>query len=139
MYSGKVIGCGILILDKNLTPNTKFLENTEVDINFGVRVDEFLRSSVENIFAAGDVLSKKDTQEECFDLPNSWDIAVNQGRIAGENALKFVQSKADQMTSYIDNVKSTDLRILDLALEAVPAASDAKDSVGLSDFIQEDS
>ncbi len=136
--SGKVIGCGILILDKNLAPNTKFLENTEVNINFGVRVDEFLRSSVENIFAAGDVLSRKASQEECFDLPNSWDRAVNQGRIAGENALKFVQSRTDQMTSYEDIVQNRELRILDLELEAGPAASLAENAADQSDCNQED-
>ncbi|MFH1094065.1 MAG: FAD-dependent oxidoreductase [Candidatus Omnitrophota bacterium] len=120
--SGKVIGCGILILDKNLTPNTKFLEDTEVNINLGVQVDEFLRSSVENIFAAGDVLSSKDHQEEYLDLLNSWDRAVDQGRTAGENALKFVQARMDQMISYTDTVQNGQLSILGLELEPGSAA-----------------
>ncbi|MCG2713183.1 MAG: FAD-dependent oxidoreductase [Candidatus Omnitrophica bacterium] len=137
--SGKVIGCGILILDKNLTPNTKFLENTEVDINLGVRVDEFLRSSVENIFAAGDVLSKRDHQEEYLDLLNSWDSAVNQGKIAGENALKFTQARTDQMIPYADIVQNRQLRILGLTLEAGSGASLADESADLSDCNQEDS
>ncbi len=137
--SGKVIGCGILILDTKLTPNTKFLENTEVNINSGIQVDEFLRSSVENIFAAGDVLSRKNPQEECFDLPNSWDRAVNQGRIAGENALKFVQSREDQMTSCSDIVQNGELRISGLELGAFPAAGLADGSADLSGCNQQDS
>ena len=120
--SGKVLGCGILILDKNLTPNTKFLEDTEVNINPGVQTDEFLRSSIENIFAAGDVLNRKDYQEEWFDLPNSWEIAGIQGRIAGENAVKFVQSKIDQMIAYQDDRSKGRLKILDLDIESGLAA-----------------
>ncbi len=136
--SGKVIGCGILILDKNLTPNTKFLENTEVNISPGIRVDEFLRSSVENIFAAGDVLNRRDPKEEYFDFPNSWDIAVNQGSIAGENALKFLQSKVDQMISCPDDVPPGKLRILDLELEAAPALDVFNDALNSSGCKQED-
>ncbi len=135
--SGKVIGCGILILDKNLTPNTKFLEDTEVNINLGIQTDEFLRSSVENIFAAGDVLSRIKPYEEFFDLPNSWDRAVNQGRIAGENALKFVQSRADQMTSYTDLAQSKELKILDLALEKSPLWSIAENPADQLDSDQD--
>ncbi len=136
--SGKVIGCGILILDKNLTPNTKFLENTEVSVNPGVQVDEFLRSSLENIFAAGDVLSRKDINDECLDLPNSWDIAAAQGRIAGENALKFVRSEVAQMTSYPEDPPKGKLRILDLEFESALTESIVKEEATSLDCTQED-
>lgn len=136
--SGKVIGCGILILDKNLTPNTKFLENTEVNINAGVHTDEFLRSSVENIFAAGDVLIRKNIKQECLDLPNSWDIAASQGRVAGENALKFVHSKVDEMIAYSEDSQQSQLKILDLEFEPSSADGIIKEDNASLDCMQED-
>jgi nitrite reductase (NADH) large subunit len=112
--SGKVLGCDILIVDSNLKPNTKFLEDSDIRIDKGVLVDEFLRSNIENIFAAGDVVKNANGSDEIYDCANSWGRALGQGKTAGINAALSVVSKNENMLVYNKNIEEKKITFFDL-------------------------
>jgi len=112
--SGKVLGCDILIVDNNLKPNTKFLEDSEIKVGKGILVDEFLRTNIENIFAAGDVIKNRDEDKEIYDSGDSWERALAQGSIAGINAALFVTLKTENMRAYQGHIEEKKVTFFDL-------------------------
>lgn len=112
--TGKVIGCGLIIVDRNFVQNTKFIRETAVKIDKGIITDEFLCSGVPNIFAAGDVLQRTQTTGTVYDRPFSWSVAAKQGEIAGINALARVQGKDSEMIAYKPAVDLKEVNFFDL-------------------------
>ncbi|MFC1993913.1 NAD(P)/FAD-dependent oxidoreductase [Chloroflexota bacterium] len=75
----------LLIVVVGMKPRTHFLNETGVTINDGIVVDRKMRSSVEGIYAAGDVAESPDF---FFGKPGLNPIipsATSQGKIAGAN------------------------------------------------------
>ena len=85
--SGKVIGCELVIIGKGVSPNIGLVKDTEIKVNEGVITDKFLKSSVENIFAAGDCAETYDLAFEKYQVNALWPNAVEQGCLAGRNLL----------------------------------------------------
>jgi nitrite reductase (NADH) large subunit len=54
-------------------------------VNRGILVDEFMRTNISNIFAAGDVSEGKNLITGKTELLPNWPNACSQGRIAGLN------------------------------------------------------
>ncbi len=67
---------------------------SEIDYDIGIKVNEYLQTSVENIFGAGDCVE--------FDkqLVGQWDSSLKQGKTAGEN-----MTGGKQRYRYPDEVK----------------------------------
>ncbi|MFH1458869.1 MAG: FAD-dependent oxidoreductase [Candidatus Omnitrophota bacterium] len=107
--TGKVIGCGILIVDKYLVPQTKILQESEIAISPGIIVDKFLRTNVPSVFAAGDVIA-------CTGEEKSWQRALFQGEIAGYNAMMFLKETTEQMIEYKEVQVVKKLEFFDLPL-----------------------
>lgn len=114
--SGKVIGCGIVVVDKYYAGDLKFLEDSEIVFDRTIAVDNFLRTNVENIFAAGDVAENKNNQAQLMRSFFSWINAEKQGRIAAANALLFLEEKSAQMIAYagVSVVKASEFFNYDL-------------------------
>ena len=53
--SGRTIGCTFVVLGVGVEPNTDVLDGSGIATDNGVLVDGMCRSSVDNVFAAGDV------------------------------------------------------------------------------------
>jgi len=83
--NGKSLDCQIIMVGKGVQPNTQILEGTEVKIDWGIPADEYLRTNVENIFAAGDVAQAYDIIKGEQVVNAIWPSAVEQGMTAGEN------------------------------------------------------
>jgi phenylglyoxylate dehydrogenase epsilon subunit len=83
LQSGAHIDADALLVGVGVTPIVDFLAGSGVAIDRGVLVDDCMKTSVENIWAAGDVAQAKSfyTGEKVLNgiLPD----AVEQGRIAG--------------------------------------------------------
>ena len=83
LENGDLLAAEALLVGVGVTPVVDFLAGTGVAIDRGVLVDDSMLSSVENIWAAGDVAQAKSfyTGEKVLNgiLPD----AVEQGRIAG--------------------------------------------------------
>lgn len=83
--SGKVIGCEVAIIGKGVSANTDIVKDTGIKINDGIIVDKFLKTTVENIFAAGDCAESYDLVLEKPRVNALWPNAVEQGCLAGRN------------------------------------------------------
>lgn len=75
LSDGTVLSCDVLVVAAGVRPNTAFLNGTDIFINRGIQVDEFMRTSCQDIYAAGDVTG----------LSGIWPNAVEQGRLAAIN------------------------------------------------------
>lgn len=83
--SGKVIGCQIVVVGKGVSPNIKLVKETDIKTNEGILTNEFMATSIPEIFSCGDVA---ETFDVCFkeNTVNAlWPIAVEQGKIVGAN------------------------------------------------------
>ncbi len=83
--SGKVIGCEIAIIGKGVSPNVGLVKNTDIRVDEGIILDSCLKTSVDNIFAAGDCAETYDIATEKSQVNALWPNAVEQGALAGKN------------------------------------------------------
>ena len=82
--SGKEIECQLVGAAIGIRPNVEFLEGSGVDLAIdpkrgtvqGIKVNEMLRTNIENIYAAGDII---------YRTLGLWEPARLQGRVAGRN------------------------------------------------------
>lgn len=88
---GQKIKADVVILGMGVTPNIQLAQNAslEVDKKEGIYVDEFMRTSDENIFAAGDC-----TRKRCFftgrpSVVRLASIATMEARVAGANLFRL--------------------------------------------------
>lgn len=81
-YPAEFVGIGV-----GLSPNTEFLTDTPIAIDGGILVDETLQTSVENVYAAGDVARFHDPLTGEYESNGSWDSAKEQGQVAATNML----------------------------------------------------
>lgn len=79
--TGDEILCGMVILCTGVRPNTALARKAGLSVNRGVLVDNHLRTSDPNIFAAGDIAEHNGV------VYGIWGPAQYQGTIAGINAL----------------------------------------------------
>jgi NAD(P)H-nitrite reductase large subunit len=82
--SGEKLTVDLVVVAAGVKPNTDFLEDSGVELDDGIVVDKYLRSSAENIYAAGDCARGPD-------FSGGWSVhavqptAVEHGRIAALN------------------------------------------------------
>jgi NAD(P)H-nitrite reductase large subunit len=111
----------LVVLAIGVRPAVEFLEGSGVTIGRGVQVDEHMQTSVEGVFAAGDVVEGYDITQDAARVVATWVNAARQGRVAGTN-----MAGGDAV---FDG---------SLAMNAVEIAGVATISVGLSTVQEED-
>ena len=76
--------CQLVLVCTGTTPVTTLATNCDLPMKskYGILVDDQLRSSVRDIYAAGDVAALKDPQSGEYAPRAQWYAAVQQGRIA---------------------------------------------------------
>lgn len=76
---GRNISADLVLFSAGIRPNLEIVEGTDIQINKGIIVDGFMRTSVKNIYAAGDVAEMKGS------AMGLWSVAMDQGKVAGKN------------------------------------------------------
>ncbi len=79
------IRCSMLVVATERLPAVGFLAESGVKTGTGVMVDEYLRTNVSNIFAAGDCAEVLDVNRRESRINFGWRSAIKQGQLAGEN------------------------------------------------------
>ena len=79
------IDCDMVLLTVGGKPNIDIVKNSKIKVNQGIIVNEFMESSVKNIFAAGDIAESFDIINGKPGLKATWSNAVEQGHVAGLN------------------------------------------------------
>jgi len=83
--SGKVIATSLVISAKGVQPNTDLVKDTEIKMDEGILVNEYLQTNIPNIYTAGDVCQSYDITTQGYTVNALWPIAVEQGKISGLN------------------------------------------------------
>jgi 3-phenylpropionate/trans-cinnamate dioxygenase ferredoxin reductase component len=85
--SGREIDCGMVVIGAGVHPETMLAERGGLEVGDGVRCDGRLESSVERIFAAGDVCSYESVVHGRRLRIEHWDVALQQGQHAAKAML----------------------------------------------------
>ncbi|MBI5376987.1 MAG: NAD(P)/FAD-dependent oxidoreductase [Candidatus Schekmanbacteria bacterium] len=81
------IECNMVISAYSYNPNINFLSESNIKLDRGIVVNEELRTSVSNIFAAGDVAQVYDINRKINRNNFGWSSAWLQGEICARNIL----------------------------------------------------
>jgi 3-phenylpropionate/trans-cinnamate dioxygenase ferredoxin reductase component len=81
--SGREIDCDAVVVGAGVKPDVMLAEKAGFEVGDGIICDSRLQSSVEGIFAAGDVCSYDSAVHGRRLRVEHWDVALQQGRYAG--------------------------------------------------------
>jgi NAD(P)H-nitrite reductase large subunit len=82
---GATLEADTVIMATGIRTNLEWLEGSGIRVNRGVVVDDHLRSSVPNVYAAGDVAEGRDLVTGQPDVHAIEPTAMEHGRVAGAN------------------------------------------------------
>lgn len=85
--SGKRFSCDLVGVGIGLTLRTEFLKDTPVQVRTGVVTNEYLETSVPEVYAAGDVAEFFDVYIGAHNQMGTWNNAAAHGRTAAVNML----------------------------------------------------
>jgi NAD(P)H-nitrite reductase large subunit len=87
LRNGKKLSCSLLVVAVGVSPDVSILEGCagKVTADSGIVVDRFMKTTADNIYAAGDIIKSIDMLTEKSRNIAIWPLAVQQGSIAGKN------------------------------------------------------
>ena len=77
---GTTIDVDMVIFSVGVRPNINITKNTNIEINKGIIVDEYMKTSLKDIYACGDVAEINSM------IWAIWPAAIDMGKVAGANA-----------------------------------------------------
>lgn len=85
LQDGSELPADLVVVAAGVQPNLDLVRDTAVRCRKGILVDEYLRTNVADVYAAGDVVESYDWLRREPSLNANWPCAYEQGRIAGSN------------------------------------------------------
>ena len=85
LRSGKELTTSLLIIAVGVKPNTELTKGTPIKVDKGIVVDRFMRTNIEDVYAAGDCAQGFDFLNKTNAVIAIWPVAARQGRTAGLN------------------------------------------------------
>lgn len=85
LNNGEEIGFDLLVVSTGMKPDFSLLEGTGIDTANGIKVNKSMQTSVDGIYAAGDITEYNDWIEGRSEIHAHWVNAVKQGKVAGAN------------------------------------------------------
>lgn len=83
LASGKTLSADLILIATGVRPRIDCLAGSEVKVDEGILVDERMRTSADDVWAAGDVAQAKSFFDQTARVNAVLPSAVEQGRIAG--------------------------------------------------------
>jgi len=85
LTKGNQIACDAVIIAIGVVPRTELVTGTELNLNRGIIVDNFMKTNLPDVYSSGDVAETWDfTLNQNRMLP-LWPLAMSQGKVAGYN------------------------------------------------------
>ncbi|MBS3779255.1 MAG: FAD-dependent oxidoreductase [Desulfovermiculus sp.] len=84
---GEKLRADAYIAATGVKPNIGFVQGTDIEVDEGVLVDDFMQTSWPGIFACGDAAQARELLSGERQVLGLYPVAVQQGWIAGKNAL----------------------------------------------------
>ncbi len=85
LRSGRILPANLVIVAAGVKPDIGYLRHSGIRMNRGVLVDEYLRTNISGIYAAGDVAEGRDLITGARTVSGLWTNAREMGRLAGIN------------------------------------------------------
>jgi len=85
--SGRVIACDFVVVALGIEPNTEVAASSAILVENGIVVDEYCRTSVEGVYAAGDVANHYHPVFDRRIRAEHWRHAIDHGQAAARNML----------------------------------------------------
>ncbi len=85
LVDGQLLPCDLVVVGIGMQPNIELATAAGLEVGQGIRVDDYLRTSAPNIYAAGDVCEFR--LDGLFQRQETWRNAEAQGRHAALNLL----------------------------------------------------
>ena len=82
---GESLPADVVICATGVRSNTAFLDGSGVEVDMGIVVDDFMQSSVADIYAAGDVAQGRDLSTGDYYVQAIQPTAVEHGKLAAQN------------------------------------------------------
>jgi NAD(P)H-nitrite reductase large subunit len=98
LASGELLVADAYIAATGVKPNVEFLEGSGLDIGWGVRVDNRMRTNLPNIWAAGDVAETFDRMSGERYVHAIWPNATAQGEVVAHDMLGYSTNYAGAET-----------------------------------------
>jgi len=99
----EIVACDLIVMAVGVKPNTALAASAGIKVERGIVIDEYLRTSIPDIYAAGDVAEVFDSGSEAYVVPAIWPVAVEHGQLAAWNMLGF--SKPFVFTAAMNSVE----------------------------------
>lgn len=126
---GEKIPCSLLGLTIGVEPRTEIARTAGLAIGRGITTDQFLRTSFECIYAAGDAAEVRMPNGQ-YQVQQIWYSGRAQGKVAAENIAAAIQQKTP--TAYDPGIYFNSARFFTLDYQTygtVPADCDARTSL----------
>jgi len=85
LAGGEELSADMVVVGKGVTPNMGFVDPGQITVDRGVLVDNRLRTTVPDVYAAGDVAQGRNRISGAVEVVANWIDACEQGRVAGLN------------------------------------------------------
>lgn len=88
LRGGEIVPCDMVIIAIGVRPNVEIVmpsQRTGIEVNRGILVDRTMRTSVPNVYAAGDCVEAYDMLLDQDRVIAIWPNAYRQGAVAGSN------------------------------------------------------
>ncbi len=102
--NGEALKADLVVVATGVKANTEFVEGDGIDTDDGILVDQYLRTSADNVYAAGDIAQGIDFSTGARTVHAIQPTAVDHGRIA---ALNMAGAEAPFKGSLAMNVLAT--------------------------------
>jgi NAD(P)H-nitrite reductase large subunit len=117
LASGDSLISDMLIVGKGVEPNSALARAAGLQVNYGVLVDDYCRTSHADIYAAGDAAEGKDFITGEPVIQGNWMTAVEQGENAALNMLGITCAYAGSLKNNITEVFGVDIAAIGECLE----------------------
>ena len=101
--SGAELEADLLAAGKGVSPNIAFVDRAQIAVDQGILVDDCLRTSVGNVWAAGDLAQGRNRVSGEVELVANWIDACEQGAVAGADmageTVTFPGSMSENITT----------------------------------------
>ena len=120
LTKGDQIPCDAVIVAIGVIPRTELVVGTEVKLNRGIVVDNFMKTTVPDVFASGDVAETYDFTLNQNRLLPLWPLAVAEGKVAGYNM-------AGKKTEYAGGTNMSSLKYFGIPVISIGITNQKED------------
>jgi NAD(P)H-nitrite reductase large subunit len=120
LTNGDQVPCDLVIIAIGVIPRMELVAGTDLKTNRGIIVDKFMRTSVPDVYASGDVIEAYDFVLNESRLLPLWPLAQLEGRVAGYNM-------AGKKTDYPGGTSMSALKYFGIPIISVGIANPKED------------